>query len=147
MALCIAATILDPRALACGYFSRPNTDSWNCQPCVLSPLHRLTGSFSKQIHNETSSVPSDFEVYLIVSSLHVVAQCLLSVFRHASFSLYSVSMRVGDVGWLLNVPATYLCVSRTGLLRLSCHTDIEVADQTFYHPLTEYRHRANQSQH
>ena len=41
-----------------------------------------------------------------------------------------------EVSWLPNVPATCECISGTDLLRSGnftcCHTDIEVADQTFY---------------
>ena len=37
------------------------------------------------------------------------------------------------VCWLLNVPATYVCISGTDLLNFTCcHTEIAVADQTFH---------------
>ena len=43
------------------------------------------------------------------------------------------------VGWLLNVPATCECISGTDLLNFTCyHTDIEVADQTFYLTQSQY---------
>ena len=44
------------------------------------------------------------------------------------------------VGWLLNVPATCECISGTDLLRqfTCCHTEIEVADQTFYLTQSQY---------
>ena len=44
------------------------------------------------------------------------------------------------VGWLLNVPATGLCISGTDLLRqfTCCHTEIEVADPAFYLTQSQY---------
>ena len=43
------------------------------------------------------------------------------------------------VGWLLNVPATCECISGTDLLNFTrCHTEIEVADQTFYLTQSQY---------
>ena len=43
------------------------------------------------------------------------------------------------VGWLLNVPATCQCTSRTDLLTCTCcHTEIEVADPTFHLTQSQY---------
>ena len=43
------------------------------------------------------------------------------------------------VGWLLNVPATCECISGTDLLNLTCcHTEIEVAGQTFHLIQSQY---------
>ena len=45
------------------------------------------------------------------------------------------------VCWLFNVPATGECISGTDLLRSNytcCHTEIEVADQTFYLTQSQY---------
>ena len=44
------------------------------------------------------------------------------------------------VGWLFNVPATFLCISGTDLLRpfTCCHTETEVADQTVYFAHSQY---------
>ena len=42
--------------------------------------------------------------------------------------------------WLLNVPATCVCISGTDLLRqfTCCHTEIEAADQTVYRTQSQY---------
>ena len=41
--------------------------------------------------------------------------------------------------WLLSVPATCYCISETDLLHfMCCHTEIEVADQTFYLTQSQY---------
>ena len=43
------------------------------------------------------------------------------------------------VGWLLNVPAANECISGTDLLNFTCcHTEIEVADQTFHLTQSQY---------
>ena len=44
------------------------------------------------------------------------------------------------VGWLLNVPATCECISGTDLLGhfTCCHTEIEIADPTFYLTQSQY---------
>ena len=43
------------------------------------------------------------------------------------------------VGWLLYVPATCQCISGTHLHNCTCcHTEIEVADQTFYLTQPQY---------
>ena len=43
------------------------------------------------------------------------------------------------VCWLLNVPATCECISGTDLLNFTCcHTEIEVADPTFYLTQSQY---------
>ena len=43
------------------------------------------------------------------------------------------------VGWLLNVPATGQCISGTDLLNfMRCHTEIEVAQQTFHLTPSQY---------
>ena len=44
-------------------------------------------------------------------------------------------------GWLLNVPATYACVFQGRISSDNftyCHTEIEVADQTFYLTQSQY---------
>ena len=43
------------------------------------------------------------------------------------------------VCWLLNVPATCECISSTDLLNfMCCHTEIDVADQTFHLTQSQY---------
>ena len=43
------------------------------------------------------------------------------------------------VGWLLNVPATCKCISGADLLNfMCCHTETEVADQTFHLTQSQY---------
>ena len=43
------------------------------------------------------------------------------------------------VGWLLNVPVTCECISGTDLHNFTCcHTEIEVADQTFNLTQSQY---------
>ena len=54
------------------------------------------------------------------------------------------------VGWLLNVPATWECISGTDLLRqfyVLPHWDRSCRSNFPSHPFTVYWHRANQSQH
>ena len=77
-----------------------------------------------------------------VSGMDVLRQLHLLSLWNRSCSLF--------VGWLLNVPATCQCISRTDLLRqfyVLPHWDRSCRPNFPSHPVTAYWHRADQSQH
>ena len=61
--------------------------------------------------------------------------CQLSYSGLTGFAVDGVAL---VVGWLFNVPAKCWCVSGTGSVQTRCHTEVEVADQTFHFTQSQY---------
>ena len=73
-------------------------------------------------------------IIFLISQLWCILAAVLYLFAEG------VSAGHCSVCWLLNVPATWECISGTDLHRqfMCCHTEIEVADPTFH--LTQSRY-------
>ena len=76
-------------------------------------------------HRQNLNIRSEVSSLLQVKSVVLSTKVLSVSPQNATLGLF--------VGWLLNVPATCERISGTDLLNYACcHTEIEVADQTFH---------------
>ena len=75
---------------------------------------------------------------------------LLWILLKCKYMVQNWSHKYVVVFWLLNVPATCECISRTDLLRqvhVLPHWDRSCRSNFLCHPVTVYWHRTNQSKH